>query len=140
MERSDETTKICENCFRVVYDFVRLRELCAGNNETIQESEACHSESRDDVNGQLSPMRKTELVTANPTARFDCPNRNLSRVPSIECISLLDDETDSEVDEGNTEPKEEKQHPFASEKESSLCGGRVAAMKRGRSYSDDPET
>lgn len=115
-------------------DFARSRELCVATDEKMQKSKVRYSESIGDVIAGFGSRRESNFETTNSSDRIIRQNRGLSSDPPVECILLLDDETDSEIYKGNEESN------GASKKDSSFSDGRAAATKRGRSYSADLET
>lgn len=104
VEKSDKTTKICENCFSKIQDYARFRDICAATDASMEKA----NQPCDEVTGDLFHEFIEEFeVDANATNSTILQNRSSSRNPINEYISQIGDENGSKIDQTHAELEHE---------------------------------
>lgn len=98
VEKSDKTTKICENCWCEIRHSIEFLDICAAANETQTTGSVSSTDAIDEF------IERQDVSTNYKTSRSSY-NRSSVGIQPIICISLINDEMDSENDEAYTDQK-----------------------------------
>lgn len=101
VEDSDETTKICENCVSGVHHFTQFRGTCAVTNNDMKRSQDLRNENNSAIIKEIVGTLGMAVKKRNASIGINLRNCSSSNDPPVAYISLIDDESDAEIDQAD---------------------------------------